>query len=686
MDQWLRVYLTSPTGDEVELSTRNVHRGYKLLDGVRGFGIPKRSLETVAVEGAGSILQSQRFDESEMMLPVAVRADTEDEVASLVRALEAVLAPASDEPIVIRVEAPGLGTVRRRRAYYVEGLEGALGGSDQYGPWRHMQVKLNAIDPTWFGETRTITEAVKSQRKPFISTVGTTKPINMLRDGGFEKGAQQPDHPPIGNGGGSTNLVDTTWSASGEQSVKNTPAGNSPYTAFYPLNSSAVARARESFKALGLSPGKTYTVGVTMRQDRVHNAANQTADCRTIWVYDCKPGDTAGTMIAKSAVGKNIAGEQKLEVTFTLRDNADGFCIRLFSGGYDKQDATWWDDLYLYEGSPTDTRQTVYRTNLALNPGMERNDADPFTFVAGQSWSFDQTEHVSGARSVKVSSEAGGGTPHIVMATAPVKAASSLSGSIMLKATAGVTHYRLSWWRRDGAWTPAARGAEKTVIASRDWALVKTPVLTSVQAGRYALQVQMLRSVGGQLQDVPAGDAMWCDELIVEAGTYVGPWFSDESTAPGKVYSRNQDGSSQEAAKSTTGAVPFFPIRLSGSSVQGEYDLDIGGDLPTWGVYTITGPGKDPILTCGDKTMAISGDVTEPITIDMNPRIADITTPTLQSGEMWDRAGTVVAGQIEDSDFWQLEPGTVHLGMSMVDATNVSTIRVDYTERWLAAY
>jgi hypothetical protein len=686
MDQWLRVYLTSPAGDEVELSTLNTYNGYKLLDGVRGFGIPKRSLETVAVEGAGSILQSQRFDESEMMLPVAVRADTEDEVATLVRALEAVLAPASDEPIVIRVEAPGLGTVRRRRAYYVEGLEGALGGADQYGPWRHMQVKLNAIDPVWFGETRTITEQVKTQRKPFISTVGTTKPVNLLPNGSFERGMKQGELTTYA-GGGSSLEVDTEWAATGTRSVKNTPSGSSSATAFYPFTTGMnAASMRTAFSTLGLIPGAVYTVGATYRQAKPQ-ASNANSEARRITLHTTRSstGDTI-SQINGYAVAPNEAGEHRISASFTLPDDCDGLAVRLFSGGRNADDVSWWDDLYLYEGSPTDTRQMVYRTNLALNPGMERNDADPFTFVEGQSWIFDQTEHVSGARSVKVISEAGGGTPHIVMATAPVKAASSLSGSIMLKATAGVTHYRLSWWRRDGAWTPAAQGAEKTVIASRDWALVKTPVLTSVQAGQYALQVQMLRSVGGQLQDVPAGDAMWCDELIVEAGTYVGLWFSDQSTASGKVYSRNPDGSSQEAAKSTTGSVPFFPIRLSGSSVQGEYDLDIGGDLPTWGVYTITGPGKDPVLTCGDKTMAITGDVTEPITIDMNPRVADITTPTLQSGEMWDRAGEVVAGQIENADFWQLEPGTVHLGMSMVDATNISTIKVEYTERWLAAY
>ena len=166
---WLSVFLRSAAG-AVELSTVDDSTGYKLLDGVKGLGIPARSVESTPIPaGHGSVFRSQRFDESEVLLPISVKGLGPDRMAELRRGLEQVLLVDRDEPAELIVQAPGLGTVRRRFVYYTEGLEGALGGADSHLEWNHIALRLLALDPMWWGAEQSETFQVKPARKPFLS-------------------------------------------------------------------------------------------------------------------------------------------------------------------------------------------------------------------------------------------------------------------------------------------------------------------------------------------------------------------------------------------------------------------------------------------------------------------------------------------------------------------------------------
>ena len=168
--KFLKVLLRSSAG-EVELDTRTSGAPFGLLDGVRGFGLPARSVESSPLPSAnGSVFRSGRFDESEVLLPIAIRGVDASVVADRVRQLEHVLQVFSDEPIELVVEAPALSTVRRRYVYYTEGLEGAIGGQDSHFTWRHANVKFQALDPMWYGQERVLTQRVDAARKPFITS------------------------------------------------------------------------------------------------------------------------------------------------------------------------------------------------------------------------------------------------------------------------------------------------------------------------------------------------------------------------------------------------------------------------------------------------------------------------------------------------------------------------------------
>lgn len=165
---------------EIELDTRDLTAPFGLLDGARGLGLPERSVESTPIpSGNGSAFRSQRFDESEVMLPVTVRGRDASEVAELTRRLEHVLVPHRREPVELRIEAPGLSAVRRRSMFYLEGLEGAVGGQESHRAWRHSQLKFIALDPMWYGSERLLTQKVDAARKPFITSAPEPVPTGL---------------------------------------------------------------------------------------------------------------------------------------------------------------------------------------------------------------------------------------------------------------------------------------------------------------------------------------------------------------------------------------------------------------------------------------------------------------------------------------------------------------------------
>lgn len=181
MDIFLKVFLKSSAG-EVELSTYDQDAPYRILDGARGFGLPQRSIESSPIaSGNGSSLRSQRFDETEMMLPISIRGANASDVAEKARRLERVLMPASNEPIEVRVVAPQLSTTRRRFIYYMGGLEGSIGGQDSHFTWRKSNISFMALDPMWYGEEVVSPQRVLEARKPFITSRVGKDEVNPKR-------------------------------------------------------------------------------------------------------------------------------------------------------------------------------------------------------------------------------------------------------------------------------------------------------------------------------------------------------------------------------------------------------------------------------------------------------------------------------------------------------------------------
>jgi hypothetical protein len=122
---------------------------------------------------------------------------------------------------------------------------------------------------------------------------------------------------------------------------------------------------------------------------------------------------------------------------------------------------------------------------------------------------------------------------------------------------------------------------------------------------------------------------------------------------------------------------PFFPLNLGGDAVSSQLSIDYDGDVKTFPVWTIHGPGDDPKLinqTTGE-SLSISNvtlDDTQTITIDT--KLRQITL---------DDNINLLPQLAWGSTFWTLEPGINQVKIEMANATSDSSIQLAYSPRYL---
>lgn len=126
---------------------------------------------------------------------------------------------------------------------------------------------------------------------------------------------------------------------------------------------------------------------------------------------------------------------------------------------------------------------------------------------------------------------------------------------------------------------------------------------------------------------------------------------------------------------------PIFPLRLTSSEVVVSQVVVNGGDVPTWPVWTITGPGSGiqlQNLTTG-QTLVFSTLALGPgqsVTIDTRP---GVKTVTMQDGSnvFWDLSAT--------SALWALTVGSNSFNLQMASAiAGQSTVSISYSQRYLS--
>jgi len=128
---------------------------------------------------------------------------------------------------------------------------------------------------------------------------------------------------------------------------------------------------------------------------------------------------------------------------------------------------------------------------------------------------------------------------------------------------------------------------------------------------------------------------------------------------------------------------PFFPMRLSSSTIFASPVINNTGQVRTWPIWTITGPGIDPVFKnlSTDKTLAINRITTtigagETLTIDTRKGIKTIKR---------NDGVSFFSNKTELSSLWPLEPGNNSVQLELSGTSGASQVAISYTLRNLTA-
>lgn len=116
--------------------------------------------------------------------------------------------------------------------------------------------------------------------------------------------------------------------------------------------------------------------------------------------------------------------------------------------------------------------------------------------------------------------------------------------------------------------------------------------------------------------------------------------------------------------------VPFFPVVLAQSTVQGQFTVEVEGDGPVWPVWEIVGPGSDLSIRRGSERLFIGGE----FAAGSVTRV--YTRPRRIVPDRWDDVSL-------DSSLFSLRPGQNRLDVSMVGATPETLVRLVWQARYL---
>jgi hypothetical protein len=121
---------------------------------------------------------------------------------------------------------------------------------------------------------------------------------------------------------------------------------------------------------------------------------------------------------------------------------------------------------------------------------------------------------------------------------------------------------------------------------------------------------------------------------------------------------------------------PFLPLRLTSSSVFGDVTVDNIGDVETWPIWTLTGPGSAPVFTNNDSGRSFALDVTlggvDQVIIDTRPGYKTVK----------DEAGASLYSALS-GELWPLLGGEQSVTLEINGTSIATTVLLSYRPRYL---
>lgn len=166
-------------GESITLGTGAVGEELLFLNGSQGLGVGPVSFASTPIPGGhGSLLQGERVDERDLLVPVLIDAETPQRADELRGTLRRVLSPMDPRPLYLRVKVEGLGGYREMPVRYRAGLDGNF-GADYHGTWEKLPLEFRSFDALWSGAPMTVSQQVAPSTKHFLSDTQSFFPVML---------------------------------------------------------------------------------------------------------------------------------------------------------------------------------------------------------------------------------------------------------------------------------------------------------------------------------------------------------------------------------------------------------------------------------------------------------------------------------------------------------------------------
>jgi hypothetical protein len=676
------------SGEEIVLSHRAAE--FVLMQGSTGLGWGPQEITTSPLASGGSVLRHRRTTEADVVVPFVLSGNYDTRWNGR-RRLERLC----DDLIEIRVTQPG-GDMRSRYGYYADGLQGDYGAGEDSYDGQKLALTIRCPDPWWHGGERKITERVDTGRKPFITSRSEelVERKNLAWNPSFESDVSQfSTDEPARNGAS----YDTTWAAHDGRSLR-LSASHGGFTGGYYWSADATA---SDVGVLSLS-GLELTVGFDYKRDAVGEGTAALALTCTL------PSDEIESVdVAIPAE----AGEGRIVETVTLPEGASDLSLRFLN---ESSTAVWVDGLTIEEGttdgtffdgdtpdgvqhyawlgdehaSPSTQSESMLtgRRNLAQNPSMwtlrnQRGEGE-MSPSAGTAAIVTVDWAESGTTSLEITPTSTSNTTAVDAMTREDPATAADAGKTLTISA----NLHLEAEQTGTLWFNARR----IVVRTRTNGATNTSFAQSMQAENEAgtTRISVTFTLPDQLDwwyflltNGSSTVPVYWDALMIEEGDTATDYFDGDSPRNGDlVYDwAGVPHASESVEMRAVPQVPFFPIVLASSTVDGAYVLNISGDAECWPTWNVTGPGEDLLIenvTTGERIF-ISGEFGENVTIDT--KNGDIYSDTYQHGELWKRVSL-------DSVLFPLAPGENRVIITMVNARPNSEVVLTYQETWKAGH
>lgn len=170
--------LIDTAGHVIALTSTGLNSGYVLMPGVTGHQMPPVAITSDPMPAQdGSVFRGIRYAERDLFLPIAIVAESPDEMMTLRRALNQLLSRRNG-PVTCTVQHPN-GEYRWVTGYYVDGGQGDE-GDDQSGFFFEKRgLRFRCLDPWWYTDPRTQAWALSETADPFVSATDPFFPLGL---------------------------------------------------------------------------------------------------------------------------------------------------------------------------------------------------------------------------------------------------------------------------------------------------------------------------------------------------------------------------------------------------------------------------------------------------------------------------------------------------------------------------